>query len=164
MAQSHRVPATRRCVGFEYSLRVLCRIVPTRRLEFLFEAIDIRGIAYPHFSALVALSPIGKSSTVRVERTRGRSMPHAKPETPLGRAKVQAEQGRAQAEEHLRRPSYLHLSPDELIALAEDTKRLPLPELEALDEAWFAMFGELLVRAMGKCRAPPRCAQRAGAS
>jgi predicted DNA-binding transcriptional regulator AlpA len=72
-------------------------------------------------------------------------MPHAKPQTPLGRAKVQAEQWRAQAEEHLRRPSYLHLSPDELIALAEDTKRLPMPELEALDEAWFAMFGELLV-------------------
>jgi predicted DNA-binding transcriptional regulator AlpA len=71
-------------------------------------------------------------------------MPHAKP-TPLGRATVQAEQWRARAEEHLRRPSYLHLTPDELIALAEDTKRLPLPELEALDEAWFAMFGELLV-------------------
>jgi hypothetical protein len=47
MAQSHRVPATRRCVGFEYSLRVLCRIVPTRRLEFLFESIDIRGIDRP---------------------------------------------------------------------------------------------------------------------
>jgi predicted DNA-binding transcriptional regulator AlpA len=56
-----------------------------------------------------------------------------------------AAQWKAQAEEHLRRPSYLHLSPDELIALAEDTKRLPMPELEALDEAWFAMFGELLV-------------------
>jgi predicted DNA-binding transcriptional regulator AlpA len=72
-------------------------------------------------------------------------MPPTRPQTPIGRAKVQAEQWRAQAEEHLRRPSYLHLSPDELIALAEDTKRLPLPELEALDEAWFATFGELLV-------------------
>ena len=38
-----------------------------------------------------------------------------------------------------------HLSPDELIALVEDTKRLSMPEMEALDEAWFAMFGQLLV-------------------
>jgi hypothetical protein len=47
MAQSHRVPATRRCVGFEYSLPVLRRIVPTRRLKFLFESIDIWGIDRP---------------------------------------------------------------------------------------------------------------------
>jgi predicted DNA-binding transcriptional regulator AlpA len=72
-------------------------------------------------------------------------MPHAKPQTPLGRAKHLAEQWKAQADEHKRRPSYLHLSPDELIELVEDTKRLTTPEMEALDEAWFAMFGELLI-------------------
>jgi prophage regulatory protein len=72
-------------------------------------------------------------------------MPPSKPQTLIERAKAQAEQWRAQADEHKRRPSYLHLSPDELIALVEDTKRLTTTELEALDEAWFAMFGQLLV-------------------
>jgi predicted DNA-binding transcriptional regulator AlpA len=79
------------------------------------------------------------------QNQRETTMPPSKPETQIERAKAQAEQWRAQADEHKRRPSYLHLSPDELIELVEDTKRLTTPELEALDEAWFAMFGELLV-------------------
>lgn len=49
------------------------------------------------------------------------------------------------AGEQRRRPSYLHLPADELIALAENTKALSIYELEALDEAWDAMFGELLI-------------------
>jgi hypothetical protein len=56
-----------------------------------------------------------------------------------------AEQWKAQADEHMRRPSFLHLSPDQLSKLAEDTRRLTVAQLEALDEAWFAMFGELLI-------------------
>ena len=63
----------------------------------------------------------------------------------IARAKRQRDQWKAQAAEHMRRPSYLLLSPDELIALAEITKALNFYELEALDEAWHAMLGELLI-------------------
>ena len=37
-----------------------------------------------------------------------------------------------------------HLPPIELIELAENTKALDVYELEALEEAWLAMFGETL--------------------
>jgi predicted DNA-binding transcriptional regulator AlpA len=77
-----------------------------------------------------------------------------RPQTPIGRAKAQAEQWRAQADEHIRRPSYLHFSPGELIELAEDAERLTMPQLEALDEAWFATFGELLILPMLRPGAP----------
>jgi hypothetical protein len=56
-----------------------------------------------------------------------------------------AEQWKAQADKLMRRPSFLHLSPDQLIKLAEDTTQLTVAQLEALDEAWFVMFGELLI-------------------
>ena len=55
------------------------------------------------------------------------------------------EQWKAQASEHKRRPSFLHLSYDELIKLAEDTEHLTALQLEALDEAWHSKFGELLI-------------------
>jgi len=42
-----------------------------------------------------------------------------------------------------RHPSYLHLSPLELIEMAE-RRGLTMAEREGLDEAWFAMFGEML--------------------
>ena len=60
-------------------------------------------------------------------------------------AQRQVEQWKAQAAEHKRRPSFTHLPPEELVDLARDTKRLSIAELEALDEAWFERFGELLI-------------------
>ena len=79
-----------------------------------------------------------------------------KQQTPLERAARQAEQWKAQAAEAKRRPSYRHLSPTELVSLAQDTKRLSVAQLEALDEAWFETFGELLILpGSGPGEAPP---------
>jgi hypothetical protein len=50
----------------------------------------------------------------------------------IARAKRQRDQCKAQAPEHMRRPSYLLSSPDKLIALAEYTKALNIYGLEAL--------------------------------
>jgi ketol-acid reductoisomerase len=58
-------------------------------------------------------------------------------------SRTMAEQWKAQAEEFAGRPNYLRLSAMELIELAE-RPRLMAEELEALDEAWFAKFGETL--------------------
>src|SRR5262245_21018727 len=79
-------------------------------------------------------------------------------QTPIERAKDHAEQWQAAYDEHMLRPSFLHLQPMELIALAENMKALSIEELQALDEAWFEMFGELvalpeLVPAGGKATA-----------
>jgi prophage regulatory protein len=71
-------------------------------------------------------------------------MSGTKQQTPIDRAKAHAEQTRAQYEEWRRRPSYLHLSAQELIAIAESGKVRGGADLEALDEAWCQKFGEPL--------------------
>jgi len=63
----------------------------------------------------------------------------------IARAKWLREQWTATADEDRQRSSYRHLSAAELIELAENMPKLTWPELEALDEAWHAMFGEPIV-------------------
>jgi hypothetical protein len=63
----------------------------------------------------------------------------------------------ARAEEWRSQPSFLHLPPMELIALAANTKALTIEELLALEAAWHAMFGEeleLTVTATRRSAAP----------
>jgi predicted DNA-binding transcriptional regulator AlpA len=79
------------------------------------------------------------------------------------RAKRQREQGKAQAAGYGRGPpSFRNLTADALIALAETTKALNVSASEALDEAWHALFGELLILNDGtisatRPSAPERC-------
>src|SRR5262245_46328548 len=63
----------------------------------------------------------------------------------IERAKRKREQWKAAAVEDRRRVTFTHLPADELIELAENMSKLTWPELEALDEAWHGMFGELIV-------------------
>jgi predicted DNA-binding transcriptional regulator AlpA len=77
-------------------------------------------------------------------------MASTKQQTPVERARAQMEQWQAQFEESTQTPSYLHLSPMELIAMAESPRRLKPEELEALDGAWLKMFGEPLCQSAGE--------------
>jgi predicted DNA-binding transcriptional regulator AlpA len=76
------------------------------------------------------------------------------------RAKRQREQGKAQAGRGP--PSFRNLTADALIALAETTTALNVSASGALDEAWHALFGELLILNDGTISAtrpsePERC-------
>ena len=83
-------------------------------------------------------------------------MPYDQQTAAIERAKRQREQWKAQADEWRRRPSYMRLSAAELTELAENMDKLTVPQLEALDEAWHAMFGELIVITDGTVPATAR--------
>jgi predicted DNA-binding transcriptional regulator AlpA len=79
----------------------------------------------------------------------------------IARAKRQRDQWKAQAE-HMRRPRPT-LVAAELMALAENTRALSIYELEALDAAWHAMFGELLILKNNEIVPATRASEPAGA-
>ena len=76
----------------------------------------------------------------------------------IARARAKADQIAAEYADHMSRPDFNTLSPRELISMAEGSRRLTSAEAEALDEAWFRMFGERITEDSAEPRSqePPK--------